>query len=101
MIRTLVDFIPVSEPLGPMMVLEAFTDSIWEVRNARPFTTKEIKWIMKGVLLCIFTVHMKGPVYTGRREALKSCPSMSFGLGVLILTPDLKMENVILGGFDH
>lgn len=41
-----------------MMVLEAFTNSLWEVRNARPFTAKEIKWVMKGVLLGIFTVHM-------------------------------------------
>ncbi|OJD28504.1 hypothetical protein ACJ73_00103, partial [Blastomyces percursus] len=47
MIRTLVDFIPESEHGGPMMVLEAFTDSLWEARNARPFTAKEIKWIMK------------------------------------------------------
>ncbi|KAK2764817.1 hypothetical protein FQN53_006945 [Emmonsiellopsis sp. PD_33] len=78
MIRPLVDFIPDSEPGGPMMVLEAFTDSLWEARSARPFTTKEIKWIMKGVLLGIFTVHMKGLVYT-----------------------DLKMENVALGGFNH
>ncbi|KKZ66080.1 hypothetical protein EMCG_08145 [[Emmonsia] crescens] len=100
MIRKLVDFIPDSEPGGPMMVLEAFTDSLWEARNARPFTTKEIKWIMKGVLLGIFTVHMKGLVYTGKGEVLKFCPSMSFGV-VLTLTLDLKMENVALGGFDH
>ncbi|KAJ9195966.1 hypothetical protein DTO164E3_6504 [Paecilomyces variotii] len=78
MIRPLVDYIPDSEPGGPMMVLEAFTDSLWEARNARPFTTKEIKWVMKGILLGIFTVHMKGLVYT-----------------------DLKMENIALGGFDR
>ncbi|GCB28250.1 hypothetical protein AAWM_11135 [Aspergillus awamori] len=73
----LIDYVPESEPSGPMMVLEAFTDSLWDARNVRPFTTKEIKWIMNGVLLGIFTVHMKGLVYT-----------------------DLKMENVALGGFD-
>ncbi|RHZ56453.1 hypothetical protein CDV55_105419 [Aspergillus turcosus] len=78
MIRTLVDYIPDSEPGGPMMVLEAFTDSLWEARHARRFTKEEVKWIMKGILLGIFTVHMKGLVYT-----------------------DLKMENVALGGFDH
>lgn len=72
MIRPLVDYIPDSEPGGPMMVLEAFTDSLWEARNARPFTTKEIKWVMKGILLGIFTVHMKGLVYTGKNEAIKS-----------------------------
>lgn len=68
MIRRLVDYVPESEPAGPMLVLEAFTDSLWDARNARPFTTKEIKWIMKGVLLGIFTVHMKGLVYTGKTE---------------------------------
>lgn len=71
MIRTLVDYVPDSEPGGPMMVLEAFTDSLWDARNARSFTTKEIIWIMKGILLGIFTVHMKGLVYTGTIEAIK------------------------------
>lgn len=70
MIRQLVDYVPDSEPGGPMMVLEAFTDSLWGARHARPFTIKEIKWIMKGVLLGIFTVHMKVLVYTGKTEAL-------------------------------
>jgi male germ cell-associated kinase len=70
MIRRIVDYIPKSEPGGPMMVLEEFTDSLWEARNMRPFTTKEIKWVMKGILLGIFTVHMKGLVYTGKNEAI-------------------------------
>ncbi|RMJ27388.1 STYKc [Aspergillus sp. HF37] len=69
---------PIQSLGGPMMVLKAFTDSLWEARNTRPFTAKETKRIMKGVPLGIFTVHMKGLVYT-----------------------DLKMENVALGGFDH
>ena len=43
-----------------MMVLEAFTNSLWEARNTRPFEAKEIKWIMKGVLWGLVTVHMKG-----------------------------------------
>lgn len=68
MIRRLVDYVPESETSGPMMVLEAFTDSLWDARNVRPFTTKEIKWIMKGVLLGIFTVHMKGLVHTGKNK---------------------------------
>jgi hypothetical protein len=67
MIRKLVDFVPDSNPGGPMMILDAFTDSLWEARNARLFTLKEIKWVMKGVLLGIFTVHMKGLVYTGEK----------------------------------
>ena len=65
MIQALVDYIPDSEPGRPMMVPEAFTNSLWEGRNARPLTTKEIKWIMKVVLLGIFTIHMKGLVHTG------------------------------------
>lgn len=72
MIRRLVDYIPDSEPGGLMMVLEAFTDTLWEARNARPFTMNEIKWIMKGVLLGIFTVHLKGLVYTGKFKTLRS-----------------------------
>lgn len=71
MIRTLLDYVPDSEPGGPMMVLDAFTDSLWGARNARSFTTKEIKWIMKGVLLGIFTVHMKGLVYTGECQGMR------------------------------
>lgn len=54
-----------------MMVLETFPDSLWEVRNARPFTAAEIKWVMKGVLLGLLTVHMKGLVYTGKHRVLK------------------------------
>lgn len=65
MIRGLVDYVSDSEPGGPMMVLDTFTDSLWEARNVRAFTTREIKWVMKGVLLGIFTVHMKGLVYAG------------------------------------
>lgn len=70
MIRTLLDYIPDSKPDGPMIVLEAFTDSLWEARHARQFTKAEVKWIMKGILLGIFTVHMKGLVYTGKSEAI-------------------------------
>ncbi|KAK2830997.1 hypothetical protein FQN49_007106 [Arthroderma sp. PD_2] len=74
MIRPLVDYVPDSEPGGPMIILEAFTDSLWEARNARPFTTQEIKCIMKGVLL--------GGIYSAYER------------------PDLKMENVAIGGFN-
>lgn len=73
MIRQLVDYIPDSQPVGLMMVLEAFTDSLWDARNTRSFTTKEIKLVMKGILLGVCTVHMKGLVYTGRIKTLKMC----------------------------
>lgn len=72
MIRMLVDYIPDSEPSGPMIVLKAFIDSLWEARNTRPFITKEIKWVIKGILLGIFIVHIKGLGYTGKNEAIKT-----------------------------
>ncbi|GKZ73022.1 hypothetical protein AnigIFM60653_005164 [Aspergillus niger] len=78
MIRRLVDYVPESETSGPMMVLEAFTDSLWDARNVRPFTTKEIKWIMKGVLLGIFTVHMKGLVYTVSKPSTREITSLTY-----------------------
>lgn len=98
-IRRIIDYIPDSEPGGPMMVLEAFTDSLWEARNARAFAAAEIKWIMKGVLLGIFTVHMKGLVYTGK-EPIFAAGSNTIKANHSILS-DLKMENVALGGFDY
>ncbi|KAL1963489.1 hypothetical protein VTN77DRAFT_8070 [Rasamsonia byssochlamydoides] len=76
-IRPLIDFVPNSEPAGAMMILQPFQETLWEARNTRPFTAREIKWVMKGVLLAIYTVHVKGLVYT-----------------------DLKMENFGLWGFD-
>ncbi|RDH17078.1 hypothetical protein M747DRAFT_356986 [Aspergillus niger ATCC 13496] len=89
MIRKLVDYVPESEPSGLMMVLEAFTDSLWDARNVRPFTTKEIKWIMKGVLLGIFTVHMKGLVYTDLKSRM-------LHLGVLIPRSRMRMSAIWL-----
>jgi hypothetical protein len=66
MVRHMVDLVPESEPgVPPMMVLEPFQKTMWDARTTRPFSTREIKWIMKGVLLGILTVHRKGLVYTG------------------------------------
>ncbi|PWY75624.1 kinase-like protein [Aspergillus eucalypticola CBS 122712] len=64
MIRRLVDYVPESEPSGPMMVLEAFTDSLWDARN--------------GVLLGIFTVHMKGLVYTVSKPSTREITSLTY-----------------------
>jgi hypothetical protein len=77
MLRKLVDFVPASESTRPLMILEPMSTTLWEARNMRPLTKEEIKWVMRGVLLGIATVHIKGMVYT-----------------------DLKMENVGVGGFD-
>ncbi|EER40039.1 conserved hypothetical protein [Histoplasma capsulatum var. duboisii H88] len=78
MIRPMVDFVPSSEPGGPLMILKPFEQTLWEARNTRPFSVPEIKWIMKGVLLGLYTVHIKDLVYT-----------------------DLKMENVGMQGFEN
>ncbi|PYI07207.1 kinase-like protein [Aspergillus sclerotiicarbonarius CBS 121057] len=78
MIRSLVDYIPDSEPAGPMMVLEAFTDTLWDARNTRAFTIQEIKWIMKGVLLGVFTVHMKGLVHTVSNPSTRKITSLTY-----------------------
>jgi serine/threonine protein kinase len=65
MLRRMVDFVPKTNDMKPMMILEPFQKTLWASRTTRPFSTKEIKWIMKGVLLGIMTVHRKGLVYTG------------------------------------
>ncbi|WQF87055.1 Putative protein kinase [Colletotrichum destructivum] len=51
--------------------------TLWEARNTRRLTKREIKWIMRGILLGIGAVHAKRMVFS-----------------------DLKMENVGVGGFD-
>lgn len=83
-IRTMVDFIPRTTPSGtepaldaePVMVLQAFEKTLWSARLQRPFTDNEVKWIMKAVIIGLWTIHCKGLVYS-----------------------DLKMENVVLNGF--
>ena len=65
MIRSLMDYIPNSEPDGPMMVFEPFRKTLWNARTTRSFSTQEIKWIMKSILLGLHNVHKKGLVYTG------------------------------------
>lgn len=66
MIRPMVDFLPSSDVDDePMMVLNAFEQTLWDARNARPMTTAEIKWIMEGVMLGLQTIHRRGLVHTG------------------------------------
>ncbi|RMZ76154.1 hypothetical protein DV738_g5124, partial [Chaetothyriales sp. CBS 135597] len=77
-VRKMVDFVPPAPNQEPLLVLQAFEKTLWDARWQRPMTTDEIKWIMKAVLLGLWTVHRKGLVYT-----------------------DLKMENVLLNGFKN
>jgi hypothetical protein len=65
MLRRMVDFVPRTEGGKLIMILEPFQKTLWDARTTRPFSTQEIKWIMKGVLLGIMTVHRKGLVHTG------------------------------------
>jgi hypothetical protein len=47
------------------MVLQGFEKPLWTARNRRGLTGDEIKWIMKAVILALWTVHRKGYVYSG------------------------------------
>ncbi|KAK5125015.1 hypothetical protein LTR85_001206 [Meristemomyces frigidus] len=76
LIRPMLDFVPETEQYPPAMVLRAFEETLWTARTRRAFTSKEIKWIMKAVILAVWTIHRKGLVYS-----------------------DLKTENVLISGF--
>ncbi|EPE30277.1 Protein kinase-like (PK-like) [Glarea lozoyensis ATCC 20868] len=78
LIRKMEDLIPETNESPPIIVLEAFEQILWEARNSRPLTIAQIRWIMKGVLLVLWTIHREGLVYS-----------------------DLKMENILLNGFDN
>ena len=64
-IRQMIDFIPPEPGTKPQIVLQAFEKTLWTARLQRPMTSDEIKWIMKAVILAIWTVHRKGLVYSG------------------------------------
>lgn len=65
-IRRMVDTIPPRSNLElPMMVLEPFEKTLWSARTKRPFTTREVKHVMKSALLGLWEVHRRGLVYCG------------------------------------
>lgn len=64
-IRQMVDFVPSTDGAEPKMVLQAFEKTLWTARTQRPMTTNEIKWIMKAVIIGLWTVHREGLVYSG------------------------------------
>lgn len=78
-IRKQIDRIPpVKETKSPpVLVLEIFQTTLWQARTKRPLSRLEIVAIMKGVLEALRDIHAKGLVYS-----------------------DLKMENVMVNGFD-
>jgi protein kinase len=72
-IRRMVDYAPVSDTTSsPVIILEAFEQTLWDVRNTRQLSSKEIKWIMKAVLLALWTIHREGLVYSGWFNTLVS-----------------------------
>lgn len=77
-IRRQVDRIPPTpEGSPPILVLEITETTLWGARTKRPFSRGEIVATMKGILLSLQEVHEHGLVYG-----------------------DLKMENVMLSGFN-
>jgi len=77
-IRKQVDRIPPTDNGGlPTLVLEMFETTVWTARTKRPFTSAETKAICKAALIGLRDVHNQGLVYA-----------------------DLKMENIMLNGFD-
>lgn len=49
----------------PAVVLEAFEGTVWSARASRPFTSNELKSVMKSSLLGLGEIHAKGMVYAG------------------------------------
>jgi protein kinase len=77
-IRKQVDRIPPTRQGGkPTLVLEMFETTVWTARSKRPFSVPEVKAVLKAALLGLKDVHAQGLVYA-----------------------DLKMENIMLNGFD-
>ena len=64
-IRQMIDFVPSAAGTEPKIVLQAFEKSLWTARTERPMTSNEIKWIMKAVIIGLWTVHREGLVYSG------------------------------------
>lgn len=79
LIRQMIDYIPSFAGEGPKIVLQGFEKTLWTARERRPMTSNEIKWIMKAVILGLWTVHREGFVYSGEslsaqlRYALTCC----------------------------
>ena len=60
-IRQMIDFIPSAVGVEPKVVLQALGKTLW---TKRPITSNEIKWIMKAVIVRLWTVHHEELVYS-------------------------------------
>lgn len=61
----------------PMLALEMFQTTLWDARTKRPFTRGEVLVVTEAIIYGLYEIHTKGLVYA-----------------------DLKMQNVMLNGFD-
>ena len=76
-IRKQVDRVPPSETSPPLLVLEIFETTLWQVRVKRPLSKDEVRVVARSILQGLKEVHDKGLVYV-----------------------DVKMQNIMLNGFD-
>ncbi|KAK5117602.1 hypothetical protein LTR62_005024 [Meristemomyces frigidus] len=77
-VRKQVDRIPPTSPnTSPILVLEIFQTTLWHARTKRPFSKEEVRSVTRQILQGLKAVHDHGLVYA-----------------------DLKMQNVMLSGFD-
>ncbi|KAK0956360.1 hypothetical protein LTR91_022424, partial [Friedmanniomyces endolithicus] len=78
-VRKQIDRIPPVESAGtpPILVLEIMQTTLWSARTKRPFTKEEVRSVARQVLRGLKEIHDKGLVYA-----------------------DLKMQNVMINGFD-
>lgn len=56
-VRQMTDFVLPTTNQEPVIMLQVFEKTLWAARMQRPMTDNEIKWIMKAVLLGLWTVH--------------------------------------------
>lgn len=76
-VRKQVDRIAPEKKGPPMLVLEIAEMTLWQARTKRPLSRGEIVAVVRGILQGLEEIHAKGLVYG-----------------------DLKMENVMISGFD-
>ncbi|KAK3069150.1 hypothetical protein LTR53_012735 [Teratosphaeriaceae sp. CCFEE 6253] len=78
-VRKQVDRIPPVPSAGtpPILVLEMFETTLWGARTKRPFTKEEVRSVARQIMQGLKDIHDRGLVYA-----------------------DLKMQNVMLSGFD-
>lgn len=70
----MVDFIPPAAGAEPKMVLQAFENTLWTARSQGAMTMYEIRWIMKAVIIGVWTIHRQELVCSGTIYLLQLSP---------------------------